>query len=388
MVLSPQLQRRLGIFDHERWFLDSYAILASSDAVQQGLDPARPNPLDVYHRSHSYSQWWFALGRLGVTRADNFLFGGTMVLLFCVVALLNLAPRSRCELVWQAALLLSPPVLLAINRANNDLAIFALVGTGIWLSRRPEGARPAWFGAAVVLATGLKFFPFVAAGAPVLLRPVKRGVWWAAVTSLAALLVLASVREDLARATFPAPDGTHVFGASVFWRNLGWVGRGPVNLSLALLAIAAFWLAWRKRTTGLAESMPAPEADVRMPFMAGALIMLACFTAGISYAYRWVFALWLAPWLWQQAWGREPRAGSRGAARLGCVLLTVAMWMDGAFCFVVNSVMGSMDVSRLARWEAHWNICMQPVVWVLMLLLAGWVIEALLATAQDWRRRA
>ena len=91
-VLLPTVQRKLGIFDEGRWFLDSYAILASSDAVQAGLDPAQLNPLDPLHRPHSYSGWWFVLGKLGLTRADNFLLGGSCVLAFLAVALAGLRP--------------------------------------------------------------------------------------------------------------------------------------------------------------------------------------------------------------------------------------------------------------------------------------------------------
>lgn len=382
LVLAPRLRHNLGIFDNDVWFLDSYAILAANDALGQGIDPAQPNPLDVYRRPHSYSHWWFVLRRIGFTRDDNFLFGGTMVLLFYAVALLNLAPRSRAELIWHAALMISPPVLLAVNRANNDLFVFALLGAGLWIARRPVGLRPIWFSGAVALATGLKFFPIVAAIAPVVLHPVRRGLAWAAVGSAVGLLVFASVREDLARAVFPVPEGTHVFGASVFWRNLGWTGHGPVIASLAVVGLVAGWLAWRGRIAGLAADV-SDTAGERLAFMAGALLILACFAAGISYAYRWVFALWLAPWLWRQAWSGAPAVGSRATARFTCGLMTVVLWMDGLYCLAVNTLIGPMAPSRLQRLDGYWNLCMQPAVWLLLSLLAGWVAEALLATTRE-----
>ena len=382
LILFPQIRHRLGVLDDDMWFLDSYAILAANDAVRQGIDPWQPNPLDVYHRPHIYTRWWFALGRLGLTRDDNFLVGGMLVILFFGTAVLNLAPRSRAELVWHAALILSPPMLLAVNRANNDLLVFAVIGVGLWIARRPACVRLAWFAAAVALATGLKFFPLAAAGAPVVLRPVRRGIVWAAGGSLVGLLVFASVRHEFAKAVFPVPIGTHVFGASVFWRNLGWPGRGPMIAALTVLLLGACWLAWRSKTAGLADECP-EGADGRLAFMAGALVLLGCFVAGTSYAYRWVFALWLAPWLWRQAWSRLSVAGSRAIARFTIVLLTAVLWMDGLYCLAVNTLIGPMVPDRLQRWDEFWNLCMQPMVWVLMTLLAGWVGEALLATARD-----
>lgn len=383
LVNAPVLQRRLGLSDHGAWFMDSYAILASSDAVRQGIDPALPNPLDVYHRSHSYSYWWFGLGRLGLTRDDNFLFGGVVVGLFFAAAMLNLAPRGRQEMFWYLALLLSPPVLLAVNRANNDLAIFALLGAGLWLARRGGVAGPAWFGGAVALATGLKFFPVVAAGAALVLRPVRAALAWTAGLSLVALLVLASVRTSLAHAVFPVPIGTHVFGAVVFWCNLGVVSRVPVVVSLGVLAVVAVLLAVRGWSAGLGDGRTGPQGE-QMAFLTGTLLLLACFCAGISYAYRWVFALWLAPWLWRQAWG-DGLPEARLPARLAVVLLTVSVWADGLYCLVVNTLIGPMPVERLRNWEHHWNVMAQPAVWGLMLLLAGWLAAALRAAWRDWR---
>jgi hypothetical protein len=382
-ILSPWLQRRLGVLDNGKWFVDSFAILATNDAVRQGLDPWAHNPLDVYGRAHSYTHWWFALGKLGLTRADNFLVGGTMVALFLVAVFLLLAPRSRGELAWNLVLLLSPPVLLALNRANNDLLVFALLGFALWLVRRQTGTRLVWLVVAAALATGLKFFPVVAAGAPVILRPARRGVAWAAVGSILALLVFASVRDDLAKAVLPQPVGLYLFGSPVFWRSLGWFGRESVIASLVLLGLGAAILIRRRYTTGLAVADAPGTAGERLAFMTGALLLLACFAAGISYAYRWVFALWLAPWLWRQASSADLLATSRSVATLTCVLLTAAMWLDGFYCLVVNSFVGPMEESRMLRWIGRWDWFSQPPVWCLMLLLAGWIGDALIRTIRE-----
>jgi hypothetical protein len=52
-VLFPRVQSKLGLFDYGRWFLDTYAILATNDAIKAGLDPYLPNPLDDRQRPHS-----------------------------------------------------------------------------------------------------------------------------------------------------------------------------------------------------------------------------------------------------------------------------------------------------------------------------------------------
>lgn len=382
LALAPKLQERLGLVGNGVWFLDSYAILAAGEAAHQGLDPYQPNPLDVYQRPHVYTHWWLVLGRLGLTRDDNFACGLTLALLFLTVAVLGFAPRRRLELVWHAALLLSPPVLLAVIRANNDLVVFVVLGLGLWLAGRSAEARPGWFGGAVAVATGLKFFPVVAVAAAVVLRPVRRGLLWLAGLTALALLIFASVRADLARASLPEPMGSHVFGAGVFWQNLGWGGRGPVLVSLAILAVGAALLAMGSVTRGLGDGRRGPVGE-RLAFLTAAVLLLACFSTGISYAYRWVFAMWLAPWLWRQAWGEE-RNDQRTVARIGVGMLTLLLWADGLYCLATNSILGPLSVAHFNSLEAGWNLVMQPVAWAFMLLLAGWLAEALLAM---WRER-
>ena len=383
IVLSPGLLSLLGIVDHRAWFLDTYAILAACDAQQQGLDPFQPNPLDVYSRAHVYTHWWFVLGRIGLTRDDNFLLGTVTVGLFFLAALLPLKPRSRVEWLGLLSLLLAPPVLLGVNRANNDLLRFSCIGFGLWLATQGNRERPAWLGGAVALATGLKFYPVVAAAATLVLRPVRRAWLWTSALAAVSLLVLVNVSGDLARAPVPTPVGAHVFGAAVFWRNLGNESMLPVVASLLVLSALAVALALRGWTRGLGESRSGP-LDERLGFLTAVLLLLACYASGISYAYRWVFAIWLAPWLWRQAWG-EGLTEQRPAARLTFFLLTALLWFDGLYCLVVNIFFWPMSKERIARWESNCSLLVQPLVWTLMLLLAGWLADALLAA---WRDRA
>jgi hypothetical protein len=375
IALVPGAKRRLGLFDHGAWFLDSYALLAANDAERQGLDPSQPNPLDVYGRPHSYSNWWFALGRLGFTRDDNFLVGGVSVLLFLAGMFATVRPRTAVEAGAAAIVALSPPVLLAVNRANNDLVVFAVLGLGLALARRAPARWLAGWSTAVAVATGLKFFPMLAAGAGLVLHPARRALVWTTVTAGGAALVLWSVRESLARAVIPVPTGSYLFGAPLFWRDIGWTGRGPLVVSAIALLAGAVWLARQRWTTGLAGANTSDDSGERLAFATGALLLVGCFLAGISFAYRWVFALWLLPWLWRRAFDVPAEIRAATAARFALGLLVAAVWMDGIYCATLNTFIGPMEISRLVRWETRWSLCSQPLVWILMLLLAGWLVE-------------
>src|SRR6478735_6861198 len=94
VILWPDVLQLMGFSFHRQWFLDSHAILAANDAARLGDDPAQPNPLDPLNRSHVYSDWWLGLRWLGLTRADNFAFGGICVLAFLAVAVAGARPAT------------------------------------------------------------------------------------------------------------------------------------------------------------------------------------------------------------------------------------------------------------------------------------------------------
>ena len=374
-LLPARVTGKLGLTDHGVWFLDTHAILASSDAVQAGLDPTRPNPLDVYGRPHSYSSWWFGLGAMGLTRDDTPLVGGVVTGMFLLAAGFWLNPRRGVEALLGVLAVLSPVVLLAFNRANNDLVVFALLAAGLLGLRDGAPWRVAVFGVAVVVATGLKFYPVIAAVALLTVGPVRLRRAGLGLTLGAAALVLWSQWDWLQRAVIPVPTGVYLFGAGVWWRELGLTGWGPPVITGLLLWLGAAGLVRAGWCRGLADSGDEPTAG-RAGFAAGAVLLLGCWLAGISYAYRWVFALLLLPWLW-----RRLRTGDR-AARVTAGMLFTCLWLDGLFCLGTNLFIGAMPLARLQAIQHHWQLVTQPVVWGLMLLLAGWLWELLLAR---WR---
>jgi hypothetical protein len=381
-ILFPKVQTKMGLFDYRRWFLDNYAILASNDAVRAGLDPYQPNPLDDLQRPHSYSHWWFLLGRLGFTRADNFMVGGLFVLAFLVTALTGLRPRSRAEALMQWLAVLAPPVLLAIMRANNDLAVFTVLGVALLFA----GVAPVWrllvLLGGVALATGLKFYPAVAAAGLLLVRPGRRLWWGAGLTGLVLAAVVWDIWGDFGHAVIPVPGNVYSFGAPLLLRDLGCTGRGA--LVLGAVTILGLGLLFQRQglTRGLADE--ADDFPDRMKFLIGAVLLVACFLAGISYAYRWVFALWLLPWLWSGA--STSAAGSRRrGSRLGLVLLLVSMWLDGLFCLGINLLKGPMPLETLNHWQLCWRFASQPCTWLLMSLLAGWLLDAGFAAWRELR---
>ena len=379
-MLWPRLLVLFGIASYGRWYLDSYAVLAALDALRAGLDPTAPNPLDQLGRDHKYSDWWFALRWLGLTRDSNFIVGSAWVGAFALTTWQTVRPRNFREAGWIAALLLAPPVLLAVHRANNDLVILTILAVCGVAAAGPTWGRQILALGALMLATGLKFYPAVAALAFLWTRPLRRMPVALLLALLVAALTLASVWPQLSRGQFSLPSTLHTMGAPLLWRDLGWSGPGSLWLGLVLIALAAAGFAWGRFTTGLAI-----EGEVRERLLAalGAIVLLACFAAGINYAYRWIYALWMGLWLWRRATAPAPRR-QQWTARLGCVLLLLCFWLDGLLALTVNLLFPPISPAGQQQLQLVWRLCTQPLHWLLIMLLAGWLLEAAMAITREW----
>jgi hypothetical protein len=334
--------------------------------------------LDMLHRAHVYSDWWLLLGRIGLTRKDNFLVGFTWVASFLAAAFLCLKPRSWRQAAWYSLLMLSPPVLMGIFRANADLVIFTLLAAVALALRRSSGWRPVLAIAGIALAAGLKFYPVVAAIALLLIRPRRRML----ASCLLALPVLGGVLINVApamkRAQIELPVTLHIFGAPALYHALGLSDGQRVAQAAAVVLLlgAGTWLARRHITRGEWAEETDSAAWERAAFVVGASVLVGCFVAGASYSYRCVVVLLVAPWLWR-------RAATETAARAGLWLCTAMMWLDGIFCLVVNTLWSGLTQESIDRAERYWQMATQPLVWVLMALLAGWLLPMCVAA---WRK--
>jgi hypothetical protein len=371
---------QFGIYDYGTRFLDSYAVLAALDAVRAGADPHVANALDPLMRYHVYSDWWLGLRWLGLTRAHNDWVGIALMLTFLGTACFTMRPRRWGEAVWLAALLLSPVVLLVVNRGNNDLIIFGLLA-GCGLMAAASGWRPLAAVGLLALATGLKYYPVVAAVSFLWIwRP--RGIPWLLSTAVVvAVGTLASVWSQVDRGRFAIGSGVYTMGAPVLWRDLGWADAASVFPGLVVLGLLAGGLAWARLTAGLANQGALRE---RLLAAMGAIVLLACFFAGVNYAYRWIFVLWPAFWLWRQAGDKMLPGRQRLVAAVACLLVLLAVWQDGVFCVLINAL-PPLGAAKVDYAQLIFRLWTQPLQWLLMALLAGWLMEGTVALIREWR---
>jgi hypothetical protein len=196
------------------------------------------------------------------------------------------------------------------------------------------------------------------------------------------VVVMFSVADRLPYDMLSLPESIYTYGAPVLLRRLGWAGgMNTVWIALGLLGAVGGVLVARGITRGLADDRTG-SVRIRAMFATGALLLTGCFVAGESYAYRWLFALWLWPWLWRRVKGDL----ADKAAITTLVVLGISLWGEGVFCLIVN-LHGGFTESAVERLSEIWTWGMHLIHWSLMGLLTGWLGEAAMSTLWEARQR-
>ncbi|MSU24621.1 MAG: hypothetical protein EXS32_12470 [Opitutus sp.] len=369
----PGLFTLLGVNHYGVWFLDSFAILASNDALARGLDPYVPNALDYFNRPHVYSHWWLGLGKLGLTRADNFWLGLSLVIAFFAAAVAWLRPREPRELLWYLAIFCSSPILLAINRANNDLVVFVLLAPVVPLLL--HAGRWVRLGAVflIAVAAGLKFYPAIAGLVLLTGDDAREGRGRVLIAVVALAVVGANLRPDLAQfgGLAPRAEGLMTFGARNLLEPLGFSGWRATALGLGCAAVVVAAFLRSRRFAGW-EIAPGDRADW-LAFTLGAALLAGCFFTGTNYAYRFVFALWLAPLLWRLPRDARAPAAVRRLAALTGGLMLYTLWADGVASAALARFHGHVPADTLVRWADRFFLLEQPLVWAFFCCLLGFL---------------
>jgi len=374
----PAVMSLVGIGHGGVWFRDTLDVLSSLDAHRRGLDPfAGPT---AGFAALSYSHWWLWLEATGLTRRDSLAAGLVISGLGLATGWWVARPRSASELGWMLAVFCSAPVFLGLNRANVDLLLFALLSLcGPAILARRRFWRIAGAAGLIALATGLKYYPVAACPLLLATRPDRDRRLALGLGLVLLALTAWSVGPDLARyAGVVDHEGFYVFGAPLVAHRLGLPGVVVLGAAAAWLAGAGLWLARGPALRGW--SVPADQSGDYLAFLLGALVLTACFLVTVNYAYRWIFALGMIPFLCRVG---ADRPALRRLALVTRGLLVVQLWFEVPVIAALNLVPHYEATLRL--WEKITFVVLTGISWPLFACFSGWLVHFALT---QWRSLA
>lgn len=356
-----------GLYPIEPTFADIHAILAAIQCNAQGYDTYVANPCDVYGRPHVYGSLWLALGALGVGDWPLMWVGIAVDLAFAGVVLFVLARagvrRWQEALVWLAALA-SPPVVLALERANNDLVMFVLIALVAMLVEKGTTVRLVLALLLASVCALLKFYPLIILALPAIV-PIAWLHTRPRVLAYAGLClgVIAATVYEMQKAilVIPHPDGVMAIGGNLLF--LPYLDPLPAKiLSLGIGALMVVLCAGYRafhfgEAHDAAVSSGRPGGFTNILFALGGLIVLSTFVVSGSFPYRWIFVLMVLPGLIEVVAHKRPHE-SNGRVRRAIALLAIAsalfvMWYLTIHQFGVRLFPRDLEIAKL-KDAASW----------------------------------
>lgn len=360
----------LGVDSAPTLFYDARNVAAAADCWALGYDPLVENPCDPAARVLVYPRVWVFLHYLGVTQDRTPLFGGIIVVLFLASVLLLVGRLSMTQGFIVAAAVVSPAVLLAIERGNVDIVLFAVFVLAVFAWGARDRVSPL-LSPALILASALAKLYAIFALPAYLFTGVRRMRWAVAggfvIMAVYLLLTLSDFRQVMT-----APEGglRYSYGARILIGDIyhrfdpgTWAYGSLVAQLIAIVPVvavsAAIWVWLRRR-------LPTPSATERigtrmLAFNLGALTYLGTFATRKSGDYRLVMVLLTLPLLLEWG-GGEPEAMRTRLARAGLVAVVGGLWIGALSPFI-----GPWD--EIGSWA-----------------IAGVFVALLAATVPRWRR--
>jgi hypothetical protein len=293
-------------------FVDMASLTSAWECTRDGVEVLPSNPCDPFGRPANYPKLWLLPAPLGLGQESTVALGITTGVLFFGSFLLLIGGATIGEGIVYGIALISPAVMLGVERGNADFIVFAILVAVVLLFR----ARAAWVRVAahavLLLAAMLKLFPAFAFG--LLGRQPRRWrlIAGGSVLTTFALYVLVTL-SDIRTINRVLPQSNYFsYGADVgLDAARGWlasrVARSLVGspttatvttTTLVVLALAtSAALAWRRTGRAGVDSPVKEDARALDAFVVGAGIYVGSFAVTHNFDYRLAFLLLTLPQL-------------------------------------------------------------------------------------------
>ncbi|MFN8368484.1 MAG: glycosyltransferase 87 family protein [Candidatus Kapaibacterium sp.] len=358
----------VGVMGMEPEFADTYNITTAIQSAKQGFDPLQQNPADVTARPMNYPRVWLLLGNLNITPEHSYLIAFGFIALFVVAMILVLYPLPIQQKLITLVAVCSPPVLLAVERGNNDLVIVSLIVTAIAMGSSKSVypvVKTILQYVMLLCAAVLKLYPFVAIVSLLNFKD-KRSMYAVLFCTMLFAVYCFVTLEDIRQIgkVVPAAISTS-FGAMVIpdyilikCAKFGVViPQGFVKVITLVLCCVAPLFALRKNILNVQQTLIDYTTFSGRLWMASATIFCTVFVLGHNFDYRLVFLLLSLPQLFR--WIEHQ--SNVASIVLSCIVLL--LWM-------------SFHISpQYSLFKDAMNMANELVAWVLFSLFGALLLR-------------
>jgi hypothetical protein len=309
--------RSAGVTPLHPHFFDMHVPLDYAACAQKGAEPYVPHSCNV--ANFNIPPVWLLLGLLGLNGSDSDWLAIVIITSAAAVMVVLFRGRSVTQGLVALIAILSPSVMMGVERANPDLLILALVGSAALLYEEQSNLRTS--GAIVLIGVGLilKLFPLFSVALAA--RFNRRTFQFAVIIAGLAAIYLAVIFKYILLIRSNVPT-TFMLSYGYKTPFLGWdhmrdeAGLKPIGLADTWLptfatvatlvtAAAVAVLNWRRGHMFCAVA----DSVAGTAFLFGSGIYCGTFLLGTNYIYRLMFLLLCVPqlqdWVSQKSYDRE-----------------------------------------------------------------------------------
>ena len=329
-------------------FLDMHGRLAAFEGHRAGIDILYvPNPFDPLQRISVKPTWPLGLSFLGLGSQHLILAGTIVASGFGAIIFSILAPRKWGEALLLFLICFSPPVLLAIERGNDDIVYFILLAL-VPLFLRLKSPMRFWLAWLVIfILAPAKYYP----GAVFLVFLLEVKSWKQIGLLLAAGLVFvtayfASNIEEILylRDAVPKPNLFLVHGGSLTFEALGLPTFWATILLLICVAVGLL-VVLRSSWVSLPLAI-----NLQRWFLLGYAVFAFCFLLNSNFDYRLIYVLPMLPLLIHLSRTNEIGLVWQRLVRIMVLLLIPTFWLDITVMhyFINDNMSWSIEHVRLS----------------------------------------
>jgi hypothetical protein len=149
--------RAFGVTPLQPPFFDMHVINDYAACTWKGVDAYTPHACNV--DNFNIPPTWLWLGFLGVDGSDSSWLSATVIAATVIVMVLLLQGRSWYHGVTALGAMISPSVMMGVERGNLDLLILALVGSAALIYQARRTGRACGALGLLCIGVALKLFP-------------------------------------------------------------------------------------------------------------------------------------------------------------------------------------------------------------------------------------
>jgi hypothetical protein len=328
--------RALGVTPLQPPFFDMHVINDYAACAWRGIDAYVPQACNV--DSFNLPPTWLWLGLLGVDGADSTWLSAAITSAALITMVLLFQGRSWSNGVVALAALLSPSVLMGVERGNLDLLILALVGSAALLYDEERVGLTCTALSFLSVGIALKLFPMFCVSLAA--RLSRQTLIFAGAIVALSLIYLASTLNYILLIRRNVPT-TFVlsYGYKAIFLGVDHIrseaGLSPMGLAdtwlPALTAAAVLLCAAVGALVSLRHRPGFCSVDISSAgtaFLFGAGIYCGTYLLGTNFIYRLMFLLLCLPQL--QDWQNQRNAGPPSSAELGLFATVLGvLWLNG-----------------------------------------------------------